>query len=427
MNVLLEGPILTQSGYGEHARLIFRALKTKKDINLLVNPLDWGKTGWMIDLESEEEKQIEEAVRKFSDFLKQKDDSKRETIHSHIHVGIPNEFQRKSEYSVCVTAGIETDRISKQWIIQSYKNPPNKIIFPSNHSKNVYHATYAHGTQAGQKRKIYANKICETVVVPYPVKKIKAKHLDLKIKTKFNFLSIGLDTPRKNLENLIKWFVEEFKNDSVGLILKTAETSGCVIDRHKTVLKIGKILSKNKNRKCKVYLLHGDLTEEELHSLYLRKDVHAYVTTTHGEGYGLPIFEAAYSGMPIVATDWSGHLDFLTGKIKENKKLKTKKLFAKIDYQVGEVPDNLLWPGVIDKGSRWAIVKERSFKQQVRKVYKNYSIYKRWAKALQSELLNSHKEELIYNKLLENLLPDDNSDFMSKIKEMQGYEDEIIL
>ena len=42
--------------------------------------------------------------------------------------------------------------------------------------------------------------------------------------------------------------------------------------------------------KCKVYLLHGDLNEEEMHSLYLDEKIHALVTLTHGEGFGLPIF-----------------------------------------------------------------------------------------------------------------------------------------
>ena len=44
--VLLKAPILTQSGYGEHSRFVFRALKEQEEIfDIYVEPLEWGKTG----------------------------------------------------------------------------------------------------------------------------------------------------------------------------------------------------------------------------------------------------------------------------------------------------------------------------------------------------------------------------------------------
>ena len=48
MKVLLESPILTQSGYGEHARLVFESIK---DLGLEIHlfPLSWGNTPWLID------------------------------------------------------------------------------------------------------------------------------------------------------------------------------------------------------------------------------------------------------------------------------------------------------------------------------------------------------------------------------------------
>ena len=49
-----------------------------------------------------------------------------------------------------------------------------------------------------------------------------------------------------------------------------------------------------KDRKCKVYLLHGDMTEEEMNSLYQSNSVKAFINLAHGEGFGLPMFEAAY-------------------------------------------------------------------------------------------------------------------------------------
>ena len=45
--------------------------------------------------------------------------------------------------------------------------------------------------------------------------------LDLKLSSEFNFLIISQFGIRKNLTNTIKWFVEEFKNEDVGLVVKT--------------------------------------------------------------------------------------------------------------------------------------------------------------------------------------------------------------
>ena len=66
-----------------------------------------------------------------------------------------------------------------------------------------------------------------------------------------------------------------------------------------------------------VYVVHGDFTDSQMNQLYNHPKVKAHVSFTHGEGFGLPIFEAAYSGMPVIAPDWSGHVDFLYMPKKE--------------------------------------------------------------------------------------------------------------
>ena len=60
-----------------------------------------------------------------------------------------------------------------------------------------------------------------------------------------------------------------------------------------------------------VYILDGDLSDEEMNSLYNHPKVKAHVSFTRGEGFGRPLLEACVSGKPIIATNWSGHLDFL--------------------------------------------------------------------------------------------------------------------
>lgn len=53
------------------------------------------------------------------------------------------------------------------------------------------------------------------------------------------------------------------------------------------------------------------LGEEELDALYLEHDV--YVSLHRSEGYGLTIREAMLRGLYVVATGWSGNMDFMQG------------------------------------------------------------------------------------------------------------------
>ena len=58
-------------------------------------------------------------------------------------------------------------------------------------------------------------------------------------------------------------------------------------------------------------MLHGDLRDEEMNGLYNHPKVKAHVTFTHGEGFGRPLLEASLSEKPVIAPNWSGHVDFL--------------------------------------------------------------------------------------------------------------------
>ena len=431
MKILLEAPILTQSGYGEHARLVFKSLLLQDGVQIYTNPLNWGNTSWTSSLDQELKKSIQQSIDNLSLEIQNSQKIKQNPhFDMQIHVGIPSEFEKKAPYSVCVTAGIETDRVSTEWIIRTHKGM-DKLIVPSEHAKSGFVNTSYEvvNNQTGHKTVLECN--CPVEVVPYPVKTIEPKPLDFETSTSFNFLSVGLLGPRKNIENMVKWFVEEFKDEDVGLVLKTAKAKGGTMDKNFTFNYLKKIVSNFKERKCKVYLLHGDLEESEIHSLYLREDIHAYVTATHGEGYGLPIFEAAYSGLPIIATDWSAHTEFLTAPYREGGKLKEKKLFAKVNYQVKPIPEQVVWKDVLVEGSSWAYPDEKSFKEQMRKVYKNTGMYKKWATTLQKSILENYEKNKIENQIREVLfarvLQTGSNQSEENIKNIEGYENEIVL
>ncbi len=395
MKVLLEGPILTKSGYGEHARLVYESIKNIQGIELFVTAVAWGKTSWLSDYEEK----MHEAIIRNGNYVRACEQAKQPPVYDvQIFVGILNEFNKKAQKSIVVTAGIETDRVSAEWLLKTHQGV-DKIIVPSEHAKNGFTTTSYEfsNTQTGENGKIECTTPVE--VIPYPVKHITTSEIDLQLSTDFNFLNVALLGPRKNLENSIEWFLQEFGGDAnVGLIIKTSKAKNSLMDRIETKKHIKNITSRYKDAKCKIYLLHGNMTEQEIHSLYTHPKIHALATATCGEGYGLPIFEAAYSGMPVIATDWSGHLDFLQCPYKENGKIKDKKLFARVNYNLRNIDDSVVWNGVLVKDSQWAYADPTSYKKQLRKVYKNYGMYKKWATTLQTHIHQTHTKENILER-----------------------------
>ena len=64
--ILLKGPLLTRSGYGEQARFALRSLKSREDLfDIYIQPLQWGSTSWIASTDDEREwidKTIEKTI-----------------------------------------------------------------------------------------------------------------------------------------------------------------------------------------------------------------------------------------------------------------------------------------------------------------------------------------------------------------------------
>ena len=395
--IIVRGPVLSQTGYGEQARFALRALRQKEHIfDIYVVNTDWGRSNWIWD-DNEERQWFDELIRKTT--LLPKEQRK---FDMSLQVTIPNEWEKMAHYNIGYTAGVETTKISKEWIKKA--NEMQKLIFVSNFSKEVFDNTnYTENNQVVK---------CSTpsAAVNYAVRDIPVKELNLDLTCDFNFLAVCQWGPRKNLDNLIKWFVNEFKDEEVGLVLKTNIIKNCVYDRQTTLNKLNALVeSQNiKDRKCKIHLVHGYLDDGELASLYTNPKIKALVTTSHGEGFGLPIFEAANHALPIVAPDWSGYIDFLYMPTKNNKgKIKNKAMFAKVNFDLKPVQKEYLWKDIIIEDSMWAYADESSFKHALRDVYKDYGRFKSQAKKLQSYLKKEFKEDKKLHEFAIECLPID--------------------
>lgn len=363
--VLLMAPVLTRSGYGEQSRFALRALRSRPDLfDIYIHPLEWGRTSWLSE-NNEERRWIDGTIQKTIDFVQANKDTTQQLFDISVQVTIPNEWSNLANHNVGYTAGIETTKVAHQWIQNG--NNMDSIIVVSDHSKNVYKNTVydARNEQTGENVTLSLSTNVSTV--NYPVKTYdNLEALELNLVHDFNFVTVAQMGPRKNLENTINWFLQEFHDDEVGLVVKTNVAKNCQIDKeitHGSLLRLVRTHdANNKDRKCKVHMLHGDLTDQEMHELYLNPKIKATVCLTHGEGFGLPMFESAYMGVPVVATDWSGQLDFLCDSEKRTK-------FYNVGFDLQPVPDEVLWDGVIVKGSMWAFPRENSAKYNMRLCY----------------------------------------------------------
>jgi len=338
MKVLVKGPALTRTGYGEHCRFVLRALKEVDGLDLYLIPVNWGQSNWIWE-ESAEREWWDLLIKKTAIYIK---NNPNPVYDMSIQISIPNEWSKLAPVNIGVTAGIETTKVAPQWLGNG--NMMDKIITISQHSKDVFLNSAYEGVdhKTGEKGFLKCDKDIE--IVHYPVKEFEKVDLKLDLSTKFNFLTVAQWGPRKNLGATIQWFIEEFyDNPDVGLVVKTFLKGGSVLDRSVLKKQIQKLVGAYPTMKCKVYFFHGDLTEAEMHSLYTHKDIHCLTSLTHGEGFGLPLFEAAYSGLPVLATDWSGHLDFLYMPVTDKKgKEKLRPQFARVDYDLQPIPKEVV-------------------------------------------------------------------------------------
>jgi len=354
--VIKKGALLTRSGYGEQSRFALRALRSRPDeFDIYVQPLTWGRTSWIHE-QDEERAFIDQAIEKTIPFIQQGG-----KFDMSIQCTIPNEFENMATVNIGYTAGIEATAVSAEWL-QKVNEIVSSVIVVSSFSMSAFKKSEYSGEIDGQPARLALEKPID--FVNYPVKEFEdLSELQLGLDYDFNFLAVAQWGPRKNLPNTVSWFIREFHDEEVGLVLKTNLAKNCIIDRTLMLERLQEELATNfPDRKCKIYLLHGDMTEQEIHSLYSHSKIKAGLFLPHGEGFGLPIFEAAYSGLPVVATGWSGHLDFLVDE-------KGKEHFYNVAFDMNVVPEEAHWEGVLIKEAMWAYPRETSAKEKMRECY----------------------------------------------------------
>jgi glycosyltransferase involved in cell wall biosynthesis len=413
--VLVTAPVATRSGYGSHSRDICRSLISMDKYNVKIFPVRWGTTpqNALNDADPNDKVIIDRLMVDVS--LERQPDV-------HIHIVIPNEFQPVAKYNIGITAGIETTACPPEWV--EGMNRMDLNIVPSKFTKETLENMSFDRVDEQSKEKIGELKVNKPIEVLFEgtdtniFKKTKVFSKELtdkfsKIKEDFCFLFVGhwlqgdLGNDRKDLGMLVKTFLETFKNvkNSPALLMKSSGATFSLIDKREMLVKIEDIKNTVDAKVLpNIYLLHGDLTDDEMNELYNHPKVKSHVTFTHGEGFGRPLLEASISQKPVIAPNWSGHVDFLT-----------KNLSVLLSGSMKKVSKQSFQKGIYVKDSYWFTVNYQMASKVLKNVFQNY---KRFA-------LNSAKQGTInksrfsLNKMTEifkKILDDNVPEFPKEVK-----------
>ena len=372
---VISAPPDTYSGYGARSRDFIKALyELKKDEwDIRIMPQRWGNTswgfledykeewGWMIPL------LLKEPLTKQPDYWFQ--------------VTIPNEFQHVGKVSIGVTAGIETTVCDAPWLEGC--NRMDLTLVSSNHAKAVLQST-SYGKKENPNETIKLEKPVEVLFEGADLNKyffIANKDLpktdlvlDLdKIKEEFCYLFVGhwlqgeFGEDRKNVGKMIHTFLETFKGKKTkpALILKTSSSTTCIMDREEILKKIDVIRNLVQGSDLpNIYVLHGDLDDEDMNNLYNHPKVKAMISFAKGEGYGRPLAEFCLSKKPIIASGWSGQIDFLNGEFA-----------VLIPGQLTQTHPSAQSQGLILPGALWFTIDHNLAAKAMEDVFTRYKKY----------------------------------------------------
>jgi len=325
--IFISCPIDTYSGYGARSRDIVKALLKADKYEVKIIPQRWGNTPFgFLKADNAEDKQILDCIWNQPQLPKQPD--------IWIQITVPNEFQPVGKFNIGITAGIETTICDATWI--EGVNRMNLTLVSSEHAKAVFQQSSFEQRDNNTQQVIKQIKLEKPVEVLFEgvntdiYQKIDAVNdsevwdIVEDIKEDFNFLYVGhwlqgeLGQDRKDTGMLVKTFLETFKGKGTkpGLILKTSSATYSIMDRDEMLDKIQRIrVMVGGEDLPNVYLLHGELTDGEINELYNHTKVKAHITFTKGEGFGRPLLEASISQKPVIAPNWSGHIDFLDAEM----------------------------------------------------------------------------------------------------------------
>ncbi len=193
----------------------------------------------------------------------------------------------------------ETDRLPAGWAASM--NQMDEIWVPSTFNRDSFER---YGVDPSKLR-----------VVPFGIDASvygpgHAEPLPLPDRAGFLFLSVFQWYKRKGWDVLLRAYIEEFgRDEDVCLLLRSYPGADDATPIEERVLRYVESLGRTMEDIPPIKVISESLEEDLMPSLFASAD--AFVLPTRGEGWGIPFMESMASGVPVIATRWSAHLDFV--------------------------------------------------------------------------------------------------------------------
>ena len=333
-NVIAEMPVMSRSGYGNWSDQLAKLLIEYPRFATIILPCMWG-ANTVRQTEAPGDELIKKHIPKVKEIP---------APHIYFNCTIPHLAQPQGTIWNCnFSAGLEVDKCPDA--VMDGVNQWDLNIVLSNFAKQNYLNSNIKPTKPIETL-MWANP---DVYRPTTIHDSKVDSImDMIIEDEV-FLMIGQNTSphlfldRKNISNLIKDFCTVFngKDKKPALLLKTNGINTSNYDRDTTIDRLKSAKASIPGTDVSVYLLHGELTDIELNALYNHPKIICNVSETRGEGWGGPLAEGALSGKPTIATNFSGHLEFLPPDY-----------FIPLEGKLEEIPEMAV-SEYYEKGSRW--------------------------------------------------------------------------
>ena len=388
-------PIDTYSGYGARARDFVKALIELDKYDVKVLPQRWGETPWGFIGAHPEWGFLTPHLLPVGNQLPKKPEI-------WCQITVPNEFQPAGKYNIGLTAGIETTGCHPSWVEGC--NRMNLVLTSSTHSANVFKSIKFE--QRNQK----TNEVVGQYGLEKPIE-ILIEGADLEtyqpkksefnldeVEEEFAYLFVGhwmqgnIGHDRKNVGLLVRLFFEAFKNKkkTPALILKTTAVGTSYMDRNEILSRIDQIRNSVEGARTlpNVYLLQGEISNQEINELYNHKKVKAMINLTKGEGFGRPLLEFSLTKKPIITTNWSGHIDFLN-----------EEFTSLLPGELHQLDDSSIVKDVLMKEFKWFGVNTNSVILTLRDMFVNYKNYKEKA----TRQAYKSRTDFSYSKMVEQL------------------------
>lgn len=410
--LVISCPVDTYSGYGARARDIIKSLIAIDKYDIKILSQRWGNTRFGY-LEDHNEDELSSLI--IPNLNYQPDIWIQHTV--------PNEFQKVGKYNIGITAGIETTIAHATWV--NGCNNMDLVIVSAKHAKEVFQNSKFQ-VQDPNTKQIVSNVELKTkveilfegadITKYFPAKKNEmetsvVESLD-QIKESFCFLFVGhwlqggYGHDRKNVGYTIKSFLETFKNkpNPPALILKTQHVTSSITDQKALLEKINDLRKTVQGTLPNIYILHGDIKDKEMNTLYNHPKVKAMVCLTKGEGFGRPLLEFSLVNKPIICSGWSAPLDFLSTEF-------TLLVGGKLE----NVHPSAAQKDMILTEAQWFTPDDAEVARSFKAAHKDYKKYAELAKRQGHKNRTTFSMEAMQNKL-EEILDSNIPEFPKEIK-----------